>query len=255
MWTPEWIVEPSPMVTPSPMVAKGWMSTFAADLGGGADDRQRADADPRRLRAAGRNGARWRRTPHERRPPGWPEVRWARNRPARRRPPPGTGPAGGSLDLIDQGDLARFGIAQGGGAEDQQLAVADDLPADQRGKFGKGRLHVADSFPGQALSMHPRTKGSNRVQWNVLKSRHRGKSISRVPGGYIGTRGGALPPCQYAGSPRKWGCFAWTEDAAKLQQSAGESDGQIVPQKRGTIGKCNRRTTCATIGRFVLPLA
>ena len=29
-----------------------------------------------------------------------------------------------------------------------QLAVADDLSADQRRKLGKSGLHVADSFPG-----------------------------------------------------------------------------------------------------------
>ena len=62
MWTPEWIVEPAPMVTSSPMVAKGWMSTFAADLGGRADHRQRADADarhrPRRTEMAHDGGER-----------------------------------------------------------------------------------------------------------------------------------------------------------------------------------------------------
>ena len=49
-------------------------------------------------------------------------------------------------------------------------------------------------------------------------------------------------PCQYAGSPRKWGCFAWTEDAAKIP-ACGEWDGQFCRRLR-TIGKS--RTTCAT---------
>ena len=40
------------------------------------------------------------------------------------------------------------GVAQRCGPADRQLAVADDLPADQRRKLGKSGLHVADSFPG-----------------------------------------------------------------------------------------------------------
>ena len=69
------------------------------------------------------------------------------------------------LGLIDQRDLARFGVAQRGGADDQQLAVADDLPADQRRKLGKGGLHVADSFPEMSLvSSHFPLEQSR--QWN-----------------------------------------------------------------------------------------
>ena len=52
------------------------------------------------------------------------------------------------LGLVDQRDLARLGVAQRCGAANHQLAVANDLPTDQRRKLGKSGLHDADSFPG-----------------------------------------------------------------------------------------------------------
>ena len=66
----------------------------------------------------------------------------------------------GFFRLIDQRDMARFGIAQRGGAKDQQLAVTDDLTADQRGKLGKGGLHVAESFPGRVAPSCPPNRRS-----------------------------------------------------------------------------------------------
>jgi hypothetical protein len=59
------------------------------------------------------------------------------------------------LGFVDQGDLALLGVSQHGGATNRQLAVANDLPTDQRRKLSKSRLHDADSFPGMSQSSTP----------------------------------------------------------------------------------------------------
>ena len=55
MWTPEWIVVPSPIVTSSPMVAKGWMSTFLPSEAVGLTAAMRLTP----IRLAARAGRKW----------------------------------------------------------------------------------------------------------------------------------------------------------------------------------------------------
>ena len=50
--------------------------------------------------------------------------------------------------VVDQRDVSRLGVAQGRRVVDLELAVANDLSADHRGKLGKGGLHIVESFPG-----------------------------------------------------------------------------------------------------------
>ena len=76
IWTPEWIVEPAPMLTSSPMVASGWTSTSAASFAVGLTHGQRADADPA---AAGGRG--WKKAT-TRAKARWASSTWMAGSPA-----------------------------------------------------------------------------------------------------------------------------------------------------------------------------
>ena len=149
----------------------------AADRGGRADGGQRADADSRRR---GRRAE----MAHDGRKRPCTSSTWMAGSPSGTNPRGATTAAAaallqqmGLLDLVDQRDLARLGIAHGGGAEDHQLAVANELPTDQRRKLGKGSLHGRDSFPGRASPSLPPAEGAeSQEQWNVPQSGPPGKS-------------------------------------------------------------------------------
>ena len=126
MWTPEWIVEPSPIVTPSPMVANGWISTSLPIVAVGLT----AASGLMPIRAASGRGQKWLTMAAN----AAMNVVDLNGRKTLRHEPPWRDDGGGEallqqmgfLDLIDQRDLTRPGVAHGGGAEDHQLAVANE---------------------------------------------------------------------------------------------------------------------------------
>ena len=129
MWTPEWMVEPRR----SHLVADGGQR-IDVDVGGhfgrGADAGQRTDAD----------SGRWRPGMEEGHHQGEGAVgvvdqdggqsRGAEPRAARSRPWPGRRRGSDSAPPIDEGNLARLGIAQRGRPFDHQVAAAEQLALD-----------------------------------------------------------------------------------------------------------------------------